>query len=112
MSSVTSDRMFRSAIGSVVTDYQVSFTGTSGLLGGGSPTLLVKGAVYRFVATEACHIAFHATSGSATATTSKFMLPPFTVQYLTMPSDLYCAVIQNSAAGSLIVTKMGESGLL
>lgn len=112
MSSVTSDRMFRSAIGSILADYQVSFTDSSALLGGGSPQVLTKGFVYRFIATEACHLHFHATSGSATATTSKFMLAPFTVQYLTFTADVYCAVIRNSASGSLIVTKMTEAGQL
>jgi len=112
MGSITSDRMFRSAVGTNLADYAVAFTGTSGLLGGGSPTLLVKGYVYRFVSTETCHVHFHATSGSATATTSTFLIPPLTVVYLTMPQDQYCAVIQNASAGTLQVSKMGEAGLL
>lgn len=104
--------MFRSAIGTILADYQVSFTDASGLLGGGVPQLLSKGVVYRFVSTEACHLFFHATSGSATATTSKFLLPPLTVQYLTFQTDVYCGVIRNSVSGSLVVSKMGDAGLL
>jgi hypothetical protein len=104
--------MFRSAVGAISTEVAVSFNDTSALLGGGSPTLLVRGNVYRFHATELCHVHFHATSGSATATSSTFPIPPFTPVFLTMPQDQYCAVIRNTTNGVLVVSKMVEAGLL
>jgi hypothetical protein len=112
MSSRAADHMFRSAIGTISADYQLSFTDSSAVLGGGSPQVLTKGFVYRFCATEACHLHFHAASGSASATTSKFLLPPLTVQYLTFDTDVYCAAIRNTTSGSLIVSKMTGGGLL
>ena len=112
MSSVASDRVFRSALGFPDTDYSMSFTDTSALLGGGTPTLLTKGGVYRFNATQTCHLAFHAASASATATTAKYMLSALSAEIITMPSDVYCACIRNTDNGTLVVTKMAESGLL
>jgi hypothetical protein len=112
MSSRASDEMFRAALGEPSVDASVSFSSSSALLGGGSPTLLAKGAVYRFVATETCHIDFNAASGSATATTSSFLVPPLTPVFLTMTANLYCAVIRNSTDGLLQVSKMQAAGLL
>ena len=109
MTSVYADQMFREAIGEPGTTLTLSFTDTSAKLGGGTPATLAIGKVYELIATENCHVFLHATSGSATATTSHRPIPAWTRTYLTVNSALYLAAIRNTSNGTLYLTPMTEA---
>lgn len=112
MSSMMSDKLFRELIGNPGTDSALSFSGTSAALGGGTPTALTGGIVYRLVATQNCHIKAQTSTTSLTATTSTFPIPAWTPTYISFDQSWYIAAIQNDTAGTLVITPMTATSKL